>query len=221
MINKCRSLLVPNISGLGGAIKSEGQNGQPRGRSPSPLHGQRAGVRGGKDGTRSARRKFSGRTTPHPQSLSMNRSAGYGASGREMMSASSPRPSPPIGAAERVPGGRERRRLGSRAPIANARSWILSPWRGEGSQKQRPSLSIPPAGWPFIDAHAGASLTSTHDGSGNQSCHSFAAFEERAEIARCLHGWEDDAWDRQMKRDLAECKLNQLPSKSNAAIHHP
>jgi len=34
--------------------------------------------------------------------------------------------------------------------------------------------------------------------------------EERAEVARSLHGWEDDDWDRQMKNDLAAGKLNSL-----------
>ena len=34
--------------------------------------------------------------------------------------------------------------------------------------------------------------------------------EERAEVARCLHQWEDDAWDKQMQQDLAAGKLNRL-----------
>lgn len=34
--------------------------------------------------------------------------------------------------------------------------------------------------------------------------------EERAEVARCLHVWEDDAWDERMKRDLADGKLAKL-----------
>lgn len=34
--------------------------------------------------------------------------------------------------------------------------------------------------------------------------------EERAEVARCLHVWEDDAWDERMKRDLAGGKLAKL-----------
>lgn len=34
--------------------------------------------------------------------------------------------------------------------------------------------------------------------------------EERAEVARCLHGWEDDEWDQQMKRDLVDGKLSKL-----------
>ncbi len=42
--------------------------------------------------------------------------------------------------------------------------------------------------------------------------------EERAEVARCLHGWEDDDWDEQMKRDLAAGKLDQLLKKVDADI---
>jgi hypothetical protein len=42
--------------------------------------------------------------------------------------------------------------------------------------------------------------------------------EERAEIARCLHGWEDDEWDEQMKQDLASGKLNALLAKVDANI---
>lgn len=34
--------------------------------------------------------------------------------------------------------------------------------------------------------------------------------EERAEVARCLHEWEDDAWDKQMRRDLTAGKLDKL-----------
>jgi hypothetical protein len=34
--------------------------------------------------------------------------------------------------------------------------------------------------------------------------------EERAEVARCLHEWEDDTWDKQMQQDLAAGKLDSL-----------
>jgi hypothetical protein len=34
--------------------------------------------------------------------------------------------------------------------------------------------------------------------------------EQRAELERCLHDWEDDEWDAQMKRDLADGKLDKL-----------
>jgi len=37
--------------------------------------------------------------------------------------------------------------------------------------------------------------------------------EERAEVARCLHEWADDAWDEKMRRDLAAGKLNSLLAK--------
>ena len=42
--------------------------------------------------------------------------------------------------------------------------------------------------------------------------------EERAEIARCLHGWEDDDWDKAMKRDLAAGKLDKVLAKVDADI---
>ncbi|MGD0537963.1 MAG: hypothetical protein ABSC03_10000 [Verrucomicrobiota bacterium] len=40
--------------------------------------------------------------------------------------------------------------------------------------------------------------------------------EERAEVARCLHEWEDDAWDRQMQHDMATGKLDGLLTKVDA-----
>lgn len=42
--------------------------------------------------------------------------------------------------------------------------------------------------------------------------------EERAELARCLHGWQDDAWDEQMKGDLAAGKLDGLLKKVDGDI---
>ena len=42
--------------------------------------------------------------------------------------------------------------------------------------------------------------------------------EERAEIARCLGDWQDDAWDEQMTRDLAAGKLDKLLSKVDKDI---
>lgn len=42
--------------------------------------------------------------------------------------------------------------------------------------------------------------------------------EERAEVARCLHRWEDHEWDEQMKSDLANGKLNKLLKKVDADI---
>ena len=50
--------------------------------------------------------------------------------------------------------------------------------------------------------------------------------EERAEVARCLHEWTDDAWDEQMRGDLAAGKLNsrlakvtRMRPKENFLIH--
>ena len=34
------------------------------------------------------------------------------------------------------------------------------------------------------------------------------SFEKRAELAAWFHGWKDDEWDEQMKRDIAEGKLD-------------
>ena len=42
--------------------------------------------------------------------------------------------------------------------------------------------------------------------------------EERAEIARALHEWEDDNWDREMQQDLAAGKLNRLLAEVDADI---
>jgi hypothetical protein len=36
------------------------------------------------------------------------------------------------------------------------------------------------------------------------------SFEERAELAAWLHGWQDDEWDEQMKRDVAAGKLDHI-----------
>jgi hypothetical protein len=34
------------------------------------------------------------------------------------------------------------------------------------------------------------------------------SFEDRAELAAWLHGWSDDEWDEQMKRDIAAGNLD-------------
>ena len=44
--------------------------------------------------------------------------------------------------------------------------------------------------------------------------------EERAEVARCLHEWEDDAWDKEMQQDLAAGKLDGLLAKVDDDIDH-
>jgi hypothetical protein len=41
---------------------------------------------------------------------------------------------------------------------------------------------------------------------------------ERAEVARCLNQWQDDGWDEQMKRDLADGKLDSLLSQVDADL---
>ena len=43
---------------------------------------------------------------------------------------------------------------------------------------------------------------------------------ERAEVARCLHEWEDDVWDKQIRQDLAAGKLNGLLAKVDDDIEH-
>ena len=40
------------------------------------------------------------------------------------------------------------------------------------------------------------------------------SFEERAELAAWLHGWKDDEWDEQMKRDIASGKLDDVLHES-------
>ena len=42
------------------------------------------------------------------------------------------------------------------------------------------------------------------------------SLEERAEVAACLHSWNDDGWDEQMKRDLASGKLDKILSRVDA-----
>ncbi len=42
--------------------------------------------------------------------------------------------------------------------------------------------------------------------------------EERAEVARCLHEWEDDAWDKQMREDLASGRMDTLLKKVDSDI---
>jgi hypothetical protein len=36
------------------------------------------------------------------------------------------------------------------------------------------------------------------------------SFQERAKLAAWLHGWNDDVWDEQMKRDIASGKLDDV-----------
>ncbi len=46
------------------------------------------------------------------------------------------------------------------------------------------------------------------------------SLEERAEVARWLHGWADDEWDAQMKLDIATGQLNNMLAKVDADITH-
>jgi hypothetical protein len=41
---------------------------------------------------------------------------------------------------------------------------------------------------------------------------------ERAEVARSLHDWQDDKWDAQIKNDLAKGKLRKLLAKVDKDI---
>ena len=36
------------------------------------------------------------------------------------------------------------------------------------------------------------------------------SLEERAELERALHGWTDDAWDEQIKSDVAASRLDKI-----------
>ena len=36
------------------------------------------------------------------------------------------------------------------------------------------------------------------------------SFEKRAELAAWLHGWQDDEWDEQIKRDVAAGKFDHI-----------
>jgi hypothetical protein len=45
------------------------------------------------------------------------------------------------------------------------------------------------------------------------------SFEERAELAAWLHGWKDDDWDEQMKRDIANGKLDRVLREVDDDIH--
>ena len=42
--------------------------------------------------------------------------------------------------------------------------------------------------------------------------------EERVEVAACLHSWNDDRWDEQMKRDLSSGKLDKILARVDKDI---
>lgn len=44
------------------------------------------------------------------------------------------------------------------------------------------------------------------------------SFEDRAELAAWLHGWKNDEWDEQMKRDVAAGKLDHILSEVDEDI---
>ena len=45
------------------------------------------------------------------------------------------------------------------------------------------------------------------------------SFAERAELAGWLYGWKDDDWDEQMKRDIADGKLDHVLREVDEDIH--
>ena len=44
------------------------------------------------------------------------------------------------------------------------------------------------------------------------------SLEERAEVAACLHSWNEDEWDEEMKRDLASGRLDKILAQVDAEI---
>ena len=44
----------------------------------------------------------------------------------------------------------------------------------------------------------------------------YLSLEERAELNRQLYGWEDDAWDQQMKADAGAGKFDDLVQRAKA-----
>jgi hypothetical protein len=44
------------------------------------------------------------------------------------------------------------------------------------------------------------------------------SFEGRAELAAWLHGWKDDEWDEQMKRDIAAGKFDAIQREVDVDI---
>lgn len=44
------------------------------------------------------------------------------------------------------------------------------------------------------------------------------SFEERAELAAWFHGWKDDEWNEQMKRDIAAGKLDTVLREAEDGI---
>ena len=44
------------------------------------------------------------------------------------------------------------------------------------------------------------------------------SLEERAEVAACLHSWNVDEWDEQMKHDLTSGRLDKILAQVDADI---
>jgi hypothetical protein len=44
------------------------------------------------------------------------------------------------------------------------------------------------------------------------------SLEERAEVARCLHEWTDDEWDKRMMQDLSAGRLDKLLAEVDQEI---
>ena len=44
------------------------------------------------------------------------------------------------------------------------------------------------------------------------------SFAERAELSRLLHGWEDDAWDKQMAEDAKAGRLDDIMASAEAEM---
>ena len=46
----------------------------------------------------------------------------------------------------------------------------------------------------------------------------YLSLEERAEVAACLHSWNEDELDEEMKRDLASGRLDKILAQVDAEI---
>ena len=44
------------------------------------------------------------------------------------------------------------------------------------------------------------------------------SLEERAELARWMHGWQDDTWDQQMTSDAISGRLDKLITEADEEI---
>jgi hypothetical protein len=74
--------------------------------------------------------------------------------------------------------------------------------------------------WGLSRVPAQCSLLGTSTVTEIKTAISQLTLEERAEVARCFHEWEDDSWDKQIQQDLAAGKLNGLLTKVDDDIEH-